>query len=388
MRWVVLALLVAAGCGRFNFDELVPGGGNGSGDGGTDGDGNGNVDGDILIDAPPACFLAQERLTNDGTLRSLDASIAGSPTGFAVVWNQELAGGGYELQMERFAGGVSRGRTTLYTNAVPLGGTSLIWANNVWVVVGTQHYTSGNDDDLAVLLVDDSDGLPTASHRVGRTNELDIGPAIAWSGSEYGLVWLDRNSLTLYYRRLGPTLTDLSTDIVVDTNSSGGAAIGWLASSAFVAMFSSTNTTPGPIGMQALTVDGAFVGAQSTLTGNSSSVTSLAIVSGAYITGYTASSGGWIGYRNISTDDVQIVTGGGPAPSVVWSGSELGTVYWRNSEIRLQRIDAAHTPITPAYSVAATTLALPPRIAFSDNHYAVAWVDAAEEVFFSELCAF
>ncbi len=43
-------------------------------------------------------------------------------------------------------------------------------------------------------------------------------------------------------------------------------------------------------------------------------------------------------------------------------------------------------PIDPVAPIASVTGGTFPRVAFSSDHYAVAWVDPAEEIYFSELC--
>jgi len=194
-------------------------------------------------------------------------------------------------------------------------------------------------------------------------------PSLAWTGSEFGVSWMDDRdgNPEIYFGRISSTGTKIGADVRITNDANiwltyyGWNSLAWTGSEFGVSWMDYRDNFDGEIYFARISSSGAKIGADVRITNDAkaSMVPSLAWTGSEYGVSWMDEDPGnyEIYFARISADgtkigaDVRITnaTGGREYPSLVWTGSEYG-VSWEdnrdgNFEIYFARISGSGTKI-------------------------------------------
>ena len=263
---------------------------------------------------------------------------------------------------------------------------------------------------LLVVLALSTDSLRAQCDRIGVERQLSSSlvqsdfPAVVWTGSEYGVVWHQSNPFQpdeIYFIRLDPTGEAIGAPRQLNFNpgvsgephlvwNGGGYGVTWydddgsmrfLRLDAFGQPLSQVMAIPGTF---ATSVEHALV-----WTGS---------VYGLAWSNHVEGSNSEIFFARLDPSgarlgDVVRVTQGNSTsvlPSLAWSGSEFGLVWYDlrdlNLEIYFTRLDAMGLEIGDDIRLTSTpTDTADPHLVWNGSTYGVIWTDAPAAVYFARL---
>ncbi len=235
-------------------------------------------------------------------------------------------------------------------------------------------------------------------------------PSIAWSGSEYGVAWSDVRDVNyeIYFTRISGTGVEQGSDVRV-TNAiwySLSPSMAWSGSQYGIAWVDSRDGN-NEIYFARMSASGAKQGADTRITNASgdSTVPSIAWSGSEYGVSWYDSreTDTEIYFARISAGGAKLgsdvkVTGymrASEAPSIVWTGSEYG-IAWSdardlNPEIYFVRLSGAGVEVGLETRITFSTGdSMVPALAWTGSEYVVAWHDirdANNEVYFASFSA-
>lgn len=353
--------------------------------------------------------LVATRVSSDGSVlgatidiaspgASASVALASDGTGWAVVW-AGTAGGNAAVRGARIA---SDGRVLDPGGVVILPETYFIRANlalafstDRYLLVWPEWTSAKLDDVLGHRLSRTLQKMESSPLTLGSTVNYDGPPAVAGNGSEFYLVWKERDTNGWVNGIAG---TRVSLAGVAATP--GGTAIGdrrswgdapdvawdgsqwvaaWTADGVWAARVTSGGTVRDPAGIR---IGGA------TAFDMRDAAVAASFTGGARVI--------WQDYRNHRENDIWgggVTSGGSPAteravslslpsqqsPRVVWNGNGYAVAYLSESSDRgrilVQRLDASGAAVDPEPVEVASGNVHAPGIAWSGNRYLVTWRD-------------
>jgi hypothetical protein len=262
-------------------------------------DGRHDRNGDILyghmVDSAGNPIGAADTRLESTTSSQKYPDVAFSGSEFGIVW-QDARDGGYEIYFRRASDAMAPvGTATRLTNAL---GTSRVphvaWSGSEYGVVWEDNRDGGDYEIWFARVAADGTKVGTEVALTAFAGQ-SLDPRIVWSGSEWGVVWQDDGWLNaeIAFMRVDGDGAALTAPIRVtqDSHVSVSPDMVW-AGSRYAIVWRDTRTSYSDIWMALVDGDGAKIGADEAVT----------------------STRGWSGH-----------------PAVAWSGSELG-VIWMEEE--------------------------------------------------------
>ena len=284
----------------------------------------------------------------------------------------------------------------------PMAQIDLAWSGSEYAAVWLSMF--GSDSSMRVLVARvGADGTITGTEsRVTEEVSLMLGPAIAWTGSEYGVGWSDYRASSdvteIYFARFGPDGTKIGSDVHVPFAGENEklADLAW-SGSEYGLLWHEYVSGPPDIHFTRLAGDGSIVGTTLAVTETESfSSISRALVwtgseyGAAWIHSETGDTeGAWdVYFGRISAEAVKVGTdvqvSSSPAtfdfPPIAWNGSAFA-VAWTASggtetEIELAVVAPDGTPETPiAVTADDGSVSGYPALAGMDGELAAGWKD-------------
>jgi len=330
------------------------------------------------------------------------AAVAWSGREFGVAWVD--ASGSGRLSFRRFfADGTADGPHSLISLSIPYlwGNPSLVWNGTEYAVAWSAMSPSGYMQIYFARI--SASGAPVGGSEVkasfvGQTETAHCyGPALAWSGSGYAVVWNDDRDVATGHD-IYATLLDAGGNLDLSHHDLGVRKASGIQTSAAIAWFSGTGSY-----QVAWEDSSALYTAVHTdkLSPNGSLFGMIALPSGAWnaTSPSVASTGGqvgvaWVDTRNFNEEiyfnrlgvwntigsalPLTNETAASRYPTILWTGSEFG-VFWTDYrggvwEPYFQRVSAIGTypeGMIANYQVAASSDMTSPAAAFAQHGYLV-----------------
>ncbi|MBW2262989.1 MAG: putative metal-binding motif-containing protein [Deltaproteobacteria bacterium] len=269
----------------------------------------------------------------------------------------------------------------------------LVWSGSEFGVAWVD--ARDGDQDIYFVRVT-ADGTKIGSDvNVTDTTEYTSEVSIAWTGSEYVACWEDQrgSNVNIYCRRIGEDGSLPGTDTLVTStaNVARFPAVAWAGSQAGV-IWEDLRSSYRDVYFHRLAADGSVTGSELRVTSYSANVYTPTLA-------WTGSEFGacWEDYRDsvsqiycvrISASGTKIgseanlseTTGYSDYPCMVWTGSEFG-VSWNDNEIGNEEIYFARLGADGVKVGASTRLTSStgssevPRLAWTGSGYVVSWTD-------------
>ena len=217
---------------------------------------------------------------------------------------------------------------------------ALVWTGSVYGLAWSNH-VEGSNSEIFFARLEPSGARLGDVVRVTQGNSTSVLPSLAWSGSEFGLVWYDLRDLNLeiYFTRLDAMGLEIGDDIRLTSTPTDTADphLVWNGSTYGVIW----TDAPSEVYFARLNPSGVKIGADLRVT--------------------TAPS--------LST-----------SPALIWTGAEYGITWTdtrdNNAEIYLARVSAAGSKVGADLRLTSNSgFSSSPVIAWSDREYGIAWSD-------------
>ncbi len=350
--------------------------------------------------------VASEVRVSDTTGDSEIPALAWSGSEIGVAWLDGVLGA-TTIQFARVsASGTLTGSPVQIsegTDHFPMAQIDLAWTGSEYAAVWLAMF--GSDSSMRVLMARlDADGAVTgAESQVTDETTLMLGPAIAWTGSEYGVGWSDyrtsSDSSEIYLARFEPDGTKVGSDVHVPFAGDNEklADLAW-SGSEYGLLWHEYVSGPPDIHFTRLAPDGSIVGSTLAVTETdaASSISRALVWTGseygaAWIHSESGDTeGAWdvffgrisAGGAKVGTDvQVSISPATFDFPPVAWNGSAYALAWTASggteTEIELAVVDGDGSPASP---VAVTTddgsTSGYPAVAGMDGMFAAGWKDA------------
>jgi len=237
-------------------------------------------------------------------------------------------------------------------------------------------------------------------------------PKIAWTGTEYGLVWGRplNGDFAIYFARLDATGAKIGDDVIVSSSVDTGhpSALVWTGSGYALAWVDRRDGT-NDIYFARLDPSGSLLGSEVRVTFNAApSFPTLVWTGSEYGVAWRGIQNGNVNIYFIRLDidglpidpEEQLITNGAVSisdrPDLVWTGTEYGVVWHDNrngnAEVYFARLDELGNMIgTDVRVTNASPLfadSFQPQIAWTGSEYAVTWADERHgdsEVYFTRI---
>ena len=190
-----------------------------------------------IIDDLPAAPSAGEVLID---INSQDVSAVRTPTGYGVVWQQADADGWQVYFVETdLAGAKKTSPVKISTSSSPMQSwqPSVAYDGANFGIAWEEHDLNVNTDyEVYFALVDGTDYSVTAPQLVSEGDNLrSFLPEIAWSGSSYGIVWLDAKgadfvtSTNIFFREVNAdrSMLPIKEKITANNRAQGFLSLAW-----------------------------------------------------------------------------------------------------------------------------------------------------------------
>jgi len=272
---------------------------------------------------------------------------------------------------------------------------------------GAREICSDGVDQDCDTVADDS-GTFMDDVRITTEPRSSIVPHLAWTGSTFGLTWMDARNVTyeVYFALLSDEGAKIGTDVrlTTATGTSGASSMVWTGSEFGVGLYDERDGNR-EIYFCRVSASGAKIGSEVRITTDVeySFGPSIAWTGSEYGLAWQdamhgnqevyfvrlSGSGSPVGSRTRITDDGALSSD----PRIAWTGSEFG-LSWSdrrdgNDEIYFARVSAAGAQIGSDMRVTNDTAqSHSPGIAWSGSEIAVVWVDDRDgsyEIFFARL---
>jgi hypothetical protein len=299
-----------------------------------------------------------QRVTDNGSDHDFRPSLVWTGSEYGLLWAYH-AGSTWNLMFIRIPGSGTVDRSSAITLPFEAEGVyraSLAWGDGRYALVWGGQGTSDVDIHFATL---DGDGVVDidAMVAVSALSTTDW-PALAWSGSEYGLVYQDTRDhstgvVEIYFSRLSPTGIDATGGGYRLTESGDQnlePSIVWTGSE-YGVTFLSYSTGPSNVRFTRVSADGSSFSAPPTM------VDSAGLGALTY-------------------------------PQIAWNASEYGIVAQSSfPSTAFIRFEAAGTQIGVPIAVGTNDCAAPPSVAWSPGsmQYGVMWLSSDARAYFNRL---
>jgi hypothetical protein len=301
----------------------------------------------------PSCTLGTPQAVSDTTRRLYNGvDVAWTGSGWLDVFDQWIRGWSAGVD-DDFTRLLAPDGTPLAA-AVNINDTAATWWNTwprcAWTGSGLGVFfedgRSNRNTDIVYGHLTDASGSPTgADTRIDSTTSRQKYPAVAFSGSEFGVVWQDDRSggWEIDFKRVSPSMAPVGT-VTRLTDAPGMSrvpAIAWSGSEYGVVWEDDRDAGDFEIYFTRVSASGTETGSDVRLT---------------------------------STPGQSI------DPEIAWSGSEYGVVWqddgWVNAEIGFLRLDPTGTPVGSAIRVTEDShVSADPDIVWTGSSYGVVWRD-------------
>jgi len=373
---------------------------------GRDNDGDGTVDEgcDAICDSPEK-LAPDVRATND-TAASSYPSLVWTGSGYGVAW-QDNRDGNNEIYFARIdAAGNKIGADVRVTNAAADSSAPFL----VWT--GSEYGVAWQDDrdgayEIYFARLDPTGNKLGTDVRLTSHGALGMYPSLAWTGSGYGVAWEDgRNwDVEIYFARLDAAGTKVGADVRVtySVEWSYEPSLVWTGSGYGVSWMDCDHL-PCEVFLARLDAAGIKIGADTLVANTDSYLPSLVWTGSEYGLSWQDYRNGYseIYFARVDASGTKIgadlrVTNDAAAsrhPSSVWTGSEYG-VSWQDNrdgdyEIYFARVDASGTKIGADVRLTnhASGGASDPSVVWTGSDYGVAWIDSRDgnyEIYFARV---
>jgi len=384
-----------------------------------------NCDG--VVDNEGACSLPCQSLQKiggdaqetSGALGPRTRSTIWTGTGYAVAWSDSRDGDDEEIYLARLSGSGAKIGSDVRVTHAPFQSIlpRLAWTGTEYGLVwqDARDSTTALDGHWEVYFARlSADGVKT-SEDVRITNSVDdllpdsSEPAIAWTGSEYGIAWVGASGgRQIYFTRLDPSGGRLLSPVRVTLPPANALhpAIVWTGSEYGLVWVDYRNGSTLDIHFVRLDASGARIGAEtlvSTVPDDIDAAPSLTWTGSEYgivwrdqrmgnpeiFLARLTATGVKIG------DDTRVTTDPGRSdlPSVVWTGSQYGISFVDdregNNEVYLSLVDGTGVKAGPDLRVTSTPgYSGDVALTWTGNEFGVAWREPVlgnNEVFFTRL---
>ena len=305
--------------------------------------------------------LGGEMLVTSHLSTSLHPDLVWNGDGYGAVW-VDARDGNLELYFSSFsAGGQEIVGEQRLTNAVSDAfEPSLVWTGSEY---GASWCDSRSGSREAYFVRFDRDGSVLGSEQVlGSCFVSAAFTALSWSGSQYGMAWVDATGEVQFIQLNDAGLPQGSAVQLSDgSGTSRYVSLAWNGSE-FAVVWNARNAgNINQIYFRRVTAGGQPAAPQVNLTANSEQSRRPNVIwdGAGYALAYHTGTGGgrWIVFRRVASDGTSLgspvtlsdLQSGTLAPTLAWSGEEYG-VAWRDvrhgaGEVYMARVDASGSEI-------------------------------------------
>jgi hypothetical protein len=294
--------------------------------------------------SPDGTMVGSEVRLTEADLESWEPGIAWSGSEYGVTWG-DVRDVNYEIYFNRVSPtGVKQGTDVRVTNAIWYSlAPSVAWSGSEYGLTWVDSRTG--DNEIFFVRMSAGGEKRGSDLQVTTSSGDSTVPTIAWSGSEYGLAWYDDRDgdMEIFFARISAGGTKLTTDVQVTEymRSSETPSIAWSGTEWGIAWSESRDLNP-EIYFVRLSGDGVEVGPETRLTFDSgdSTLPALAWTGSGYVVAWQDDRDGngetyVVGFSATglkSGADVRVTDAGGD--------STYPAVTWTGSEVGLFWHDA------------------------------------------------